>query len=271
MWKTGRWHGRTRRAATGGAGRPCPDGPHFPERARSITHNAARRTHPWFAQRPRGWYKARLAQWFPPRGEDSSGARSARIPASAVLGACQHRAAKPRRWADTAPPRAAQRSQRGAYVPYFARLPAKGVQSGNNVSHANNKTRRRWLPNLRASFLGAQREPLDQAAPVQSRPAHHRQEGHRGGHRRVAGPRREDLRRTTMASKRDKIRLVSLGRHRPLLHHRQEQEEHAGQDGGQRSTTPSSASTWPARKPRSSESGAALPRWGCGLPDSLIG
>ena len=24
----------------------------------------------------------------------------------------------------------------------------KGVQSGNNVSHANNKTRRRWLPNL---------------------------------------------------------------------------------------------------------------------------
>jgi large subunit ribosomal protein L28 len=24
----------------------------------------------------------------------------------------------------------------------------KGVQTGNNVSHANNKTRRRWLPNL---------------------------------------------------------------------------------------------------------------------------
>jgi large subunit ribosomal protein L28 len=24
----------------------------------------------------------------------------------------------------------------------------KGVQSGNNVSHANNRTRRRWLPNL---------------------------------------------------------------------------------------------------------------------------
>ena len=24
----------------------------------------------------------------------------------------------------------------------------KGVRSGNNVSHANNKTRRRWLPNL---------------------------------------------------------------------------------------------------------------------------
>jgi large subunit ribosomal protein L28 len=24
----------------------------------------------------------------------------------------------------------------------------KGVQTGNNVSHANNRTRRRWLPNL---------------------------------------------------------------------------------------------------------------------------
>ena len=24
----------------------------------------------------------------------------------------------------------------------------KGVQTGNNVSHAHNKTRRRWLPNL---------------------------------------------------------------------------------------------------------------------------
>lgn len=30
----------------------------------------------------------------------------------------------------------------------------KGVQSGNNVSHAKNKTRRRFLPNLqKASFL----------------------------------------------------------------------------------------------------------------------
>lgn len=27
-------------------------------------------------------------------------------------------------------------------------LTGKGVQTGNNVSHANNKTRRRWLPNL---------------------------------------------------------------------------------------------------------------------------
>ena len=32
-------------------------------------------------------------------------------------------------------------------------ITGKGVQSGNNVSHANNKTRRRYLPNLQvASF-----------------------------------------------------------------------------------------------------------------------
>ena len=29
----------------------------------------------------------------------------------------------------------------------------KGVQSGNNVSHANNKTRRRFLPNLQETTL----------------------------------------------------------------------------------------------------------------------
>lgn len=30
---------------------------------------------------------------------------------------------------------------------------AKGVMSGNNVSHANNKTRRRFLPNLQSKRL----------------------------------------------------------------------------------------------------------------------
>jgi large subunit ribosomal protein L28 len=29
----------------------------------------------------------------------------------------------------------------------------KGVQTGNNVSHANNKTRRRYLPNLQVTSL----------------------------------------------------------------------------------------------------------------------
>jgi len=32
-------------------------------------------------------------------------------------------------------------------------LTGKGVQSGNNVSHAHNKTRRRWLPNLQQTSV----------------------------------------------------------------------------------------------------------------------
>ena len=32
-------------------------------------------------------------------------------------------------------------------------LTGKGVQSGNNVSHANNKTRRRYLPNLQEAAV----------------------------------------------------------------------------------------------------------------------
>ncbi|MCX7338394.1 MAG: 50S ribosomal protein L28 [Alphaproteobacteria bacterium] len=32
-------------------------------------------------------------------------------------------------------------------------ITGKGVQSGNNVSHANNKTRRRFLPNLQEISL----------------------------------------------------------------------------------------------------------------------
>ncbi|MCW8835966.1 MAG: 50S ribosomal protein L28 [Rhodospirillales bacterium] len=32
-------------------------------------------------------------------------------------------------------------------------ITGKGVQSGNNVSHAHNKTRRRFLPNLQAVSL----------------------------------------------------------------------------------------------------------------------
>ena len=32
-------------------------------------------------------------------------------------------------------------------------LTGKGVMSGNNVSHANNRTRRRFLPNLQSSSM----------------------------------------------------------------------------------------------------------------------
>ena len=38
-------------------------------------------------------------------------------------------------------------------------LTGKGVMSGNNVSHANNRTRRRFLPNLQTT--GMQSEILD--------------------------------------------------------------------------------------------------------------
>jgi large subunit ribosomal protein L28 len=41
--------------------------------------------------------------------------------------------------------------QQNITEPIMARIcqvTKKGVQTGNNVSHANNKTRRRWLPNL---------------------------------------------------------------------------------------------------------------------------
>ena len=35
-------------------------------------------------------------------------------------------------------------------------ITGKGVQTGNNVSHAHNKTRRRWLPNLQTASLHSQ-------------------------------------------------------------------------------------------------------------------
>lgn len=44
-------------------------------------------------------------------------------------------------------------------------ISGKGVLTGNNVSHANNKTRRRWLPNLQYTSLHS--ETL--GAPVRMR------------------------------------------------------------------------------------------------------
>jgi len=43
-------------------------------------------------------------------------------------------------------------------------ITGKGVQSGNNVSHANNKTRRRFLPNLQETRLLS--DALDQLVRV---------------------------------------------------------------------------------------------------------
>ncbi len=38
-------------------------------------------------------------------------------------------------------------------MPRRCQITGKGVLTGNNVSHANNKTRRRFLPNLQESSL----------------------------------------------------------------------------------------------------------------------
>lgn len=58
-------------------------------------------------------------------------------------------------------------------------LTGKGVQSGNNVSHANNKTRRRFLPNLVNVTLIS--ETLNQNVRLRISAAALRSVEHRGG------------------------------------------------------------------------------------------
>lgn len=58
-------------------------------------------------------------------------------------------------------------------------LTGKGVQSGNNVSHANNKTRRRFLPNLNSVSLVS--EALDQTFRLKISASALRSVEHRGG------------------------------------------------------------------------------------------
>ncbi|MCZ6605476.1 MAG: 50S ribosomal protein L28 [Alphaproteobacteria bacterium] len=55
----------------------------------------------------------------------------------------------------------------------------KGVMTGNNVSHAHNKTRRRFLPNLQATTLYS--ESLDRGVRVRVTPAALRTIEHNGG------------------------------------------------------------------------------------------
>jgi large subunit ribosomal protein L28 len=55
----------------------------------------------------------------------------------------------------------------------------KGVMAGNNVSHAHNKTRRRFLPNLQVSSLYS--EALGQAVRLRVTAAALRTIEHRGG------------------------------------------------------------------------------------------
>ena len=58
-------------------------------------------------------------------------------------------------------------------------LTGKGVMYGNNVSHANNKTRRRFLPNLNDVTLAS--ETLGRAFKLKISAAALRTVDHRGG------------------------------------------------------------------------------------------
>lgn len=59
------------------------------------------------------------------------------------------------------------------------KVSGKGVMSGNNVSHANNKTRRRFLPNLqKVSFFS---EILKKRVPMRVATSTIRDIDHKGG------------------------------------------------------------------------------------------
>jgi large subunit ribosomal protein L28 len=58
-------------------------------------------------------------------------------------------------------------------------LTGKGPMSGNNVSHANNKTRRRFLPNL--NDVSLQSETLNRVVKLRISAAALRSVDHRGG------------------------------------------------------------------------------------------
>ncbi|MBP7000915.1 50S ribosomal protein L28 [Amaricoccus sp.] len=58
-------------------------------------------------------------------------------------------------------------------------LTGKGVMTGNNVSHANNKTKRRFLPNLNEVTLAS--ETLGQSYRLRISAAALRSIDHRGG------------------------------------------------------------------------------------------
>ena len=69
---------------------------------------------------------------------------------TAVFESCtlQHRVAPRRRWAEVALANGRYTTNTEVIMARVCQVTGKGVQTGNNVSHANNKTRRRWLPNL---------------------------------------------------------------------------------------------------------------------------
>jgi large subunit ribosomal protein L28 len=53
-----------------------------------------------------------------------------------------------RGWADAGLAKGRSHNLKEVAMARRCQVTNKGVQTGNNVSHANNRTRRRWLPNL---------------------------------------------------------------------------------------------------------------------------
>ena len=108
----------------------------------------------------------------------------------------------------------------------------KGPMVGNNVSHANNKTKRRFLPNLQYRRFWVESE--NRWVRLRITNAALRLIDKVGIEQVVAdlrAARRNSEGAATMAKGgREKIKLESTRRHRPLLHDRQEQEDDAGED-----------------------------------------
>ena len=108
----------------------------------------------------------------------------------------------------------------------------KGPMVGNNVSHANNKTKRRFLPNLQYRRFWVETE--NRWVRLRVTNAALRlidKDGIDAGRRRPARPRRNSEGAASwQKGGREKIKLESTRRHRSLLHDRQEQEDDAGED-----------------------------------------
>ena len=82
----------------------------------------------------------------------------------------------------------------GRTMSRVCQITGKGPMSGNHVSHANNKTKRRFLPNIHPHRFWVESERRWVKLRVSSQgPSHHRQAGDRRGARGSAGPGRQGL------------------------------------------------------------------------------
>lgn len=87
-------------------------------------------------------------------------------------------------------------------------LTGKGVQTGNNVSHSNIKTRRRWLPNLNQVTLLS--DALGRSFSFKVSAAALRTVDHRGGlDAFMAKARDEELSPRALKIKKDIVKAVA--------------------------------------------------------------